>query len=323
VVKIVLSLIMISLLLLSLAVVVLHGEKPTVVATTTVLASIVEDLAGDKVVVEYISLPSLCPAHYDVKPSDAEKIKYASIVLSHGIEPWIDKLVNASGSRAQVFKGVCTSWSTPEDLRKCYVEVADILKKYLGVPVDEGLNKSLNTIDYIASWLRDFSKENGFIGTPVVVMRWQRSFINYLGFNIVASFGPPETVTLKEYSEIITNATKAHALLVIDNLPSGVDLGMKIAREVGAIEVAIHNFPKAAPEIRNVTDMWVYNVKLISNALKTANTTKTIEALSTQVSELKRGNDLLTMYLSISVITNAILLVGLIVAIVKLRGVKK
>jgi hypothetical protein len=156
-----------------------------------------------------------------------------------------------------------------------------------------------------------------------VVMRWQRSFINYLGFNIVASFGPPETVTLKEYSEIITNATKTHALRVIDNLPSGVDLGMKIAKEVGAIEVAIHNFPKAAPEIRNVTDMWVYNVKLISNALKTANTTKTIEALSTQISELKRGNDLLTMYLSISVITNVILLVGLIVAIVKLRGVKK
>lgn len=171
--------------------------------------------------------------------------------------------------------------------------------------------------------MKNFSKENGFVGTPVVVMRWQRSFINYLGFNIVASFGPPETVSLKEYSEVITNATKTRILLVIDNLPSGVDLGMKIAREVGAIEVALHNFPKAAPEIKNVTDMWVYNVKLLSNALKAINTTKTIEALSTQVLELRRGNDLLTMYLSISAVVNVVLLVGLIVSIVKLRGVKK
>jgi len=69
--------------------------------------------------------------------------------------------------------------------------------------------------------------------------------------------------------------------------------------------------------------MWVYNVKLLSNALKAINTTKTIEALSTQVLELRRGNDLLTMYLSISAVVNVVLLVGLIVSIVKLRGVKK
>jgi len=323
VVRIVLSLIIISLLLLPLTTLVTYSEKPVVVASTTVLASIIEDLVGDKVIIEYISSPSLCPAHYDVKPSDVEKIRYASLIFSHGIEPWIDKLVNASGSKAQVFKEVCRSWSTPEDLKKCYVEVADILKKYLGLPVDDGLSKSLSTIDYVATWLKNFSKENGFVGTPVVVMRWQRSFINYLGFNIVASFGPPETVSLKEYSEVITNATKTRILLVIDNLPSGVDLGMKIAREVGAIEVALHNFPKAAPEIKNVTDMWVYNVKLLSNALKAINTTKTIEALSTQVLELRRGNDLLTMYLSISAVVNVVLLVGLIVSIVKLRGVKK
>jgi len=323
VVRIVLSLIIISLLLLPLTTLVTYSEKPVVVASTTVLASIIEDLVGDKVIIEYISSPSLCPAHYDVKPSDVEKVRYAFLIFSHGIEPWIDKLVNASGSKAQVFKEVCRSWSTPEDLKKCYVEVADILKKYLGLPVDDGLSKSLSTIDYVATWLKNFSKENGFVGTPVVVMRWQRSFINYLGFNIVASFGPPETVSLKEYSEVITNTTKTRILLVIDNLPSGVDLGMKIAREVGAIEVALHNFPKAAPEIKNVTDMWVYNVKLLSNALKAINTTKTIEALSTQVLELRRGNDLLTMYLSISAVVNVVLLVGLIVSIVKLRGVKK
>jgi len=300
-----------------------HAEKPIIVASTTVLASIVEDLAGDQVIVEYIALPSVCPAHYDVKPSDIEKLKYASLVLSHGIEPWIDKLVSASGSRALVFKDICKSWSTPSDLKNCYIQVADILEKYLNIPIGERLNKSLKTIDEVSSWLKDYSRENRFEGVPVVVMKWQRSYISYLGFNVVASYGPPETVSLKEYSEVISNATQARAVLVIDNIPSGVDLGIKIAREIGAIEVAVHNFPKAAPEISNVTGMWIYNAKLLANALKAANTTMTIETLYNQVLKLSRDIDSLTMYLSISGVLNVVLAVALVITVIKFKGVKK
>jgi len=300
-----------------------HAEKPIIVASTTVLASIVEDLAGDQVIVEYIALPSVCPAHYDVKPSDIEKLKYASLVLSHGIEPWIDKLVSASGSRALVFKDICKSWSIPSDLKNCYIQVADILEKYLNIPIGERLNKSLKTIDEVSSWLKDYSRENRFEGVPVVVMKWQRSYISYLGFNVVASYGPPETVSLKEYSEVISNATQARAVLVIDNIPSGVDLGIKIAREIGAIEVAVHNFPKAAPEISNVTGMWIYNAKLLANALKAANTTMTIETLYNQVLKLSRDIDSLTMYLSISGVLNVVLAVALVITVIKFKGVKK
>jgi len=300
-----------------------YAEKPVVVTSTTVLASIVEDLAGDQVIVEYISLPSVCPAHYDVKPSDVEKLKYASLVLSHGIEPWIDKLISASGSRAQVFKDICKSWSTPSDLKNCYIQVADILEKYLGISINERLNKSLQIIDEVASWLKNYSRENGFEGVPVVVMKWQKSYISYLGFNVVASYGPPETVSLKEYSDVISNATKARAILVIDNIPSGVDLGIKIAKEIGAVEVAIHNFPKAAPEISNVTDMWIYNAKLLANALRAVNTTITTETLYNQVLKLSRDVNSLIMYLSISIVINIILAVALVIVIVKFKGVKK
>ena len=324
--KIGLSLILFILTLFLISTIVIisvHAEKPIVVASTTVLASIVEDLAGDQVIVEYIALPSVCPAHYDVKPSDIEKLKYASLVLSHGIEPWIDKLVSASGSRALVFKDICKSWSIPSDLKNCYIQVADILEKYLNIPIGERLNKSLKTIDEVSSWLKDYSRENRFEGVPVVVMKWQRSYISYLGFNVVASYGPPETVSLKEYSEVVSNATQARAVLVIDNIPSGVDLGIKIAREIGAIEVAVHNFPKAAPEISNVTGMWIYNAKLLANALKAANTTMTIETLYNQVLKLSRDIDSLTMYLSISGVLNVVLAVALVITVIKFKGVKK
>jgi len=324
--KIGLSLILFILtlfLILTAVVTSVHAEKPVIVASTTVLASIVEDLAGDQVIVEYIALPTVCPAHYDIKPSDIEKFKYASLILSHGIEPWIDKLVSASGSRALVFKDICKSWSTPSDLKNCYIQVANILEKYLDIPISERLNKSLQTIDEVSSWLKSYSRESGFEGVPVVVMKWQRSYISYLGFNVVASYGPPETVSLKEYSEVVSNATQARAVLVIDNIPSGIDLGIKIAREIGAVEVAIHNFPKTAPEISNVTDMWIYNAKLLANALKAANTTMTIETLYNQVLKLSRDVNLLTIYLSISGVLNVVLTVALVITIIKFKGVKK
>jgi len=324
--KIGLSLILFILtlfLILTAVVTSVHAEKPVIVASTTVLASIVEDLAGDQVIVEYIALPTVCPAHYDIKPSDIEKFKYASLILSHGIEPWIDKLVSASGSRALVFKDICKSWSTPSDLKNCYIQVANILEKYLDIPISERLNKSLQTIDEVSSWLKSYSRESGFEGVPVVVMKWQRSYISYLGFNVVASYGPPETVSLKEYSEVVSNATQARAVLVIDNIPSGIDLGIKIAREIGAVEVAIHNFPKTAPEISNVTDMWIYNAKLLANALKAANTTMTIETLYNQVLKLSRDVNLLTIYLSISGVLNVVLTIALVITIIKFKGVKK
>ncbi|RLE74320.1 MAG: manganese transporter, partial [Thermoprotei archaeon] len=63
-----------------------QGERPVVVCTTTVLASMVRDLAGDLVVIEVIASPAVCPAHYDVKPSDVEAFGRADLILAHGIE---------------------------------------------------------------------------------------------------------------------------------------------------------------------------------------------------------------------------------------------
>jgi hypothetical protein len=300
-----------------------HAEKPVIVATTTVIASVVEDLAGDKVVVECIALPSVCPAHYDVRPSDVEKLRYASLVLAHSFEPWLDKLVSASGTKAQVVKGICRSWSTPEDLKTCYSQIAKALKEYLNMPVEDRLSRSLRAIDETASWLKNFSKENGFEGAPVVVMKWQRSFVSYLGFKVVASYNPPEVVSAKEYNEVVSNATQARALLVIDNLPSGVDLGIKIAKEVGAVEVALHNFPKAVPEASNVTEMWKYNARLLASALKAASTTRSVEVLQDQVLRLSRDVNLLTAYLTTSVVFNAILVAALVIAIARSRGARK
>lgn len=245
------------------------AERPLVVATTTVLGSIVKDLAGDAVDVDVIASPSVCPAHYDVRPSDVEAFRMADLVLSHGVEPWVGLLREASGSQAPVVT-VRGAWNTPAGLRKLYESVAKALMDYLGVDVSTRLASSLRGINETESWLKSFASERGFVGTPVVAMKWQEPFVSFLGFKVVATYGPPEMVTPKEYKEVVANATKWGAVMVIDNLQSGVELGESVATEVGAAHVALTNFPDVRPGLSNVTEVMKCNAKALAAALAEA-----------------------------------------------------
>ncbi len=55
-----------------------------VVTSTSLLASAVERVAGDKVDVVNIIPPAQCPGHFDVKPGDIQKLADADLFLMHG-----------------------------------------------------------------------------------------------------------------------------------------------------------------------------------------------------------------------------------------------
>ena len=245
-------------------------NKPIVVASTSVLSSIVEDLAGDRVRVVYMVSPSMCPGHYDVKPGDVVTISEARLVLYHGFEPWVKELigaVNSTGSWNGSLVRISGNWNTPDSLKKLYMKVAEALKDSLGIDVSARLEKCLKKIDEVAEELKNIARENSFEDKPVVVMLWQKPFVEYLGFKIVATYGPPEKLSPKDISIIEENATKNHAILVIDNMQSGTELGSKIARDIGAVHVVLINFPDSVPGVNNVTQMMLYNAKLLAEAV--------------------------------------------------------
>ncbi len=249
-------------------------SKPIVVTTTSVLASIVRDLAGDYVDVQYIVSPSMCPGHYDVKPSDIELIREASLILAHGMEwrGWLRELINSANQTGDLhvpIYNVTGSWNTPPALSSMYSRVASIIDKELGIDTGDKLDKCLAAINKTDEELSEIAKENNFNGTPVVVMAWQSAFVSYLGFKIVATYGPPEFLSPSDIVNIEENATEFGAVLVIDNLHSGVSVGEKIANDVGVVHVVLINFPEVVPGINNVTEMMLYNAHLLADGLHT------------------------------------------------------
>jgi len=247
-------------------------EKPLVVTTTSVLASIVKDLAKDLVEVRYLVSPSMCPGHYDVKPGDIETIRSADLILAHGMEwsRWLRELINSANQTGDLkipVYNITGAWNSPPLLKQRYTTIAQVLENTLGLDLSDRLNTCLESIDQTAQKLMDIANEEGFNDTPVVVMQWLVDYIEFLGFDIVAKYGPPEFLSTSDIIEIEQNATEYKAKLIIDNLHSGVDVGAKIAEDVGAVHVVLINFPEAIPGIGNVTQMMLYNARVLADGL--------------------------------------------------------
>ena len=80
------------------------SSRPTVVATTTQLADIARNIAGDHVRVVGILRPNTDPHEYEPRPGDVRDTAEAELVLESGagLDGWIGKVVSEAGSNAKV-----------------------------------------------------------------------------------------------------------------------------------------------------------------------------------------------------------------------------
>lgn len=113
----------------------------SVSASTTQLADIARNVAGDRAEVNGILAANSDPHDYEPQPSDAEELLDADLVLQSGgdVDGWLDELVESSGSAAPklvVLDEVGTVDGDPhwwQDLPAAAVAVAAIRDELVGV----------------------------------------------------------------------------------------------------------------------------------------------------------------------------------------------
>ncbi|MEB3196656.1 MAG: metal ABC transporter substrate-binding protein [Candidatus Sericytochromatia bacterium] len=78
-------------------------DGPRLVATTTMVADMVRQIAGHRLRVQGLLTPGADPHIYRPVPRDAEAIAQAPLVFSHGLhlEPWLPDLVRQSGGKGR------------------------------------------------------------------------------------------------------------------------------------------------------------------------------------------------------------------------------
>ena len=102
-------------------------EELRIVCADTILADFTENIVGDFATIEYLRPAGICPAHYDARPSDANEVAQADIIVQLGWEGWLNDLVVSSGN-ADVPRVRCSGlgeWNYPEGAKAHVDKIAE------------------------------------------------------------------------------------------------------------------------------------------------------------------------------------------------------
>jgi len=282
------------------------AQNTTIICTNSILADFASNLVIENVTIEYIMPAGACPTHFDTTPSDVSKIVSADIIISLGLEPWLDSLVNSSGNtHAQQIK--CTGlgeWNIPSGAKKYVEKIRDELSRLLPT-----LNETIQTnaenyiaqIDETAQQLRENITAKGHQGKQIICMQWQQDFLEWLGCNVTSFYGPPEGLSTQDMLDVAKAASSEEICAIVDNLQSGTDFGARIASESGASHVIFTNFPGAIPSTDTYLKMISYNTEQLINGIAT------FEYKQGEIATLGQKVSLLELERNVSLLVVAIL----------------
>jgi ABC-type Zn uptake system ZnuABC Zn-binding protein ZnuA len=295
-------------------------EELRIVCADTILADFTENIVGDIAVVEYLRPAGICPSHYDARPSDANEVARADIIVQLGWEGWLNDLVTSSGNAdvPRVMVSGLEEWNYPEGAKAHVDKIADGLSAILpehAATFETNAAAYKAQIDTKAAELQGKVLVEDVKGRKVVCMEWQQVFVEWLGFDVVATYAPPETLSLADQLDITETASSGDVVMVVDNLQSGTEFGAHVASETGVSHVILTNYPSANPNTYTYLDMLEYNTDQLINGARTYEYKRgDIADLEGQVDDLEFQN---TLLLTMAIIC---LCVALFMGIVLLRS---
>jgi zinc transport system substrate-binding protein len=255
-----------------------HHAQPSVdiMAGSSLISNIIQDVADGKLETRTLIPPGLCPGHYDVKPSDIVALANSTALFIHDYQQNFQNIVGAIEAAENpdliiTVLNVTGNWIVPA----VQAEAVDKIAQALGEIDPENTayyeGKAAERAQAILAKgeeVEDRLLGAGVEGVKVICAEMQQGFVNWAGFDIVATFGRPEDLSLTDKAQLVTEAKQAGAALIIDNLQSGsTTLGASIEQDVEAIPVTISNFPGGLENTETWEKAIDKNVDLLLEAL--------------------------------------------------------
>jgi hypothetical protein len=168
----------------------------------------------------------------------------------------------------------------------------------------------LNDVDNVASLMDSQAETLGASNIKVICMAWLKTFIESAGFTVVATFNPPETLSLGDINDLVATAQSEGVALVVDNLQIDTAFGARIADESGAEHVVLTNFPGAIPNTDTLAEMLHYNAQQLFNGTVTWQSTSELKAETTELQNQVSFFQLTTALVIIVACVEAVLLLA-------------
>jgi zinc transport system substrate-binding protein len=254
-----------------------HAQPSTdIMAGSSLIGNIIQDVAGDKMEARTLIPPGVCPGHYDVKPSDIEALANSKALFIHDYQEYFSNINDAVAAADNpslniTVLNVTGNWMVPAVQAEAVDRIAQALGEidpenaaYYQQRAADREQAILDHGDDVENELQD----GGVEGVNVLCAEMQQGFVNWAGFNITATFGRPEDLSSADVNQLVTEANQAGVVLIIDNLQSGsATLGAAIEQDVDAIPVTISNFPGGLENTETWEKAIDKNVDLLLEAL--------------------------------------------------------
>lgn len=249
--SILITVILLTLLILPLGCTSEATPNLKVVTTTSIIASIVEKVGGDKVEVASIIPPAQCPGHFDVNPSDMKVLSDAKLFLMHGWqgELFTQQLIqSANNPELKVISlNIPGNWMTPTVQAQAVGNITSTLAEWdhkNASYYQSNANSELAAITAKGNELKAKLAAGNLSQVNVLCDAQITDLVQWAGFNVIASYPRPEDISAKKMQELIDQGKQGGVVIVIGNLQSGTsDAGITMASGIGAVQVTISNFP--------------------------------------------------------------------------------
>ena len=263
--------------LVTLLVLAQHAQPSAdIVAGSSLITNIIEDVADGKLEPRTLIPPGMCPGHYDVKPSDITALANSKALFIHNYQENFENitgLIEAAENPDLIIRviDIAGNWMTPPVQAEAVGKIAQALGEIDPENAAYYEGKAAERAQAILAKgeeVRNKLLEAGIEDVKVICAEMQQGFVKWAGFNITATFGRPEDLNPADVTQLITEAKQAGVALVIDNLQSGsATLGASIEQDVEAIPVTISNFPGGFENTKTWEKALDKNVDLLLEAL--------------------------------------------------------
>lgn len=236
------------LIALCLAVLPLAAQEDATVVASTSWVQAYAVAAGAKHVLTIAPFELQHPPEYEIKPSDLEAVKDASLIVYSGYEKFAKKLAETAGSKDVKIIAVLTD-NVPSTI------IAESKK----------IAEALGTTGEYTTWAASFDeftkamRSRTLAALPdkrVVVQAYLKTFADWLGLDVVGTFGPGEPSPA-----VVLDLVRKKPAMVIDNYHNPG--GKPIAESLGVPYVVLINFPGKGGT-RMIEDVFSFNEKALT-----------------------------------------------------------
>jgi zinc transport system substrate-binding protein len=247
-----------------------------IVAGSSLISNIIQDITDGKVETSTLIPPGVCPALYDVKPGDIEALANSTALFIHDYQVNFQNIKDAIAAAKNpnliiMAINVTGNWMVPSVQAEAVDKIAEALGEidpenatYYAGNATERAQAILAYGENVTNTLR----EAGVEGVKVICADMQEGFVEWAGFDVVATYSQPENSSPADVAQLVNEAKQAGVALVIDNLQSSATAtGATMAQDIGAVQVTISNFPGGFDNTETWEKTIDKNVDLLLGAL--------------------------------------------------------